>query len=54
MSQKSDRPGAGEQHVRDIRRATRRKYSSEEKIRMSTAEQNLASARWSAPLGVGS
>jgi transposase len=34
MREKSDRPGAGEQHVRDIRRATRRKYSSEEKIRI--------------------
>jgi transposase-like protein len=34
MSQKSDRPGTGEQHVRDIRRATRRKWSSEEKIRI--------------------
>ena len=32
MREKSDRSGAGEQHVRDIRRATRRKNSSEEKI----------------------
>jgi transposase len=32
--EKSDRPGTGEQHVRDIRRATRRKWSSEEKIRI--------------------
>jgi transposase len=34
MRGKSDRPGAGEQHIRDIRRATRRKYSSEDKIRI--------------------
>jgi len=34
MREKSDRPGTGEQHMRDIRRATRRKWSSEEKIRI--------------------
>jgi haloacetate dehalogenase len=34
MREKSDRPETGERHVRDIRRATRRKWSSEEKIRI--------------------
>jgi transposase len=34
MREKSDRPGTGEQHVRDIRRASRRKWSFEEKIRI--------------------
>jgi transposase len=34
MREKSDRPDTGERHVRDIRRATRRKWSSEEKIRI--------------------
>jgi len=34
MREKSERPSTAEQHVRDIRRATRRKWSSEEKIRI--------------------
>jgi hypothetical protein len=34
MREKSDRPETGERHVRDIRRATRPKWSSEEKIRI--------------------
>jgi len=34
MREKSDRPETGERHVRDIRRATHRKWSSEEKIRI--------------------
>ena len=34
MRRKSDRPGTGERHVRDIRRATAKKWSSEEKIRI--------------------
>ena len=34
MSQKSGPQGSAEQHVKDIRRATRKQYSSEEKIRI--------------------
>lgn len=34
MSQKSGPQGNAEQHVKDIRRATRKQYSSEEKIRI--------------------
>jgi transposase len=34
MSQKSGPHGSAEQHVKDIRRATRKQYSSEEKIRI--------------------
>jgi hypothetical protein len=36
MREKSDRPETGERHVRDIRRATRRKWSSEEKESLFT------------------
>jgi len=34
MSQKSGPQSSAEQHVKDIRRATRKQYSSEEKIRI--------------------
>lgn len=34
MSQKSGPQGSAEQHVKDIRRATRKQHSSEEKIRI--------------------
>mgnify|MGYP003343171664 FL=1 len=37
MRQKSGPTETGEQHVRDIRRATRKKYSAEEKIRIVLA-----------------
>ncbi len=37
MRQKSGPTETAEQHVRDIRRATRKKYSAEEKIRIVLA-----------------
>lgn len=37
MRQKSGPTETAEQHVRDIRRATRKKYSAEEKIRIGLA-----------------
>ncbi len=37
MKQKSGPVETAEQHVRDIRRATRKKYSAEEKIRIVLA-----------------
>ena len=37
MTQKSEPTETAEQHVRDIRRATRKKYSAEEKIRIVLA-----------------
>ena len=37
MTQKSGPTETAEQHVRDIRRATRKKYSAEEKIRIVLA-----------------
>jgi transposase len=37
MRQKSGPPGTAEQHVREIRRVTRKQYSAEEKIRIVLA-----------------
>jgi len=38
MRRQSELAGTAEQHVREIRRATRRQYSAEEKIRIVLAE----------------
>jgi len=53
MRQKTGPQETAEQHVRDIRRATRRKYSTEDKIRVVLSEVRRRPQHQKRTLGQG-